>query len=118
MLTTDGSNAGAHPHVAFFATLGWVHCFKYSRTSSEWPSGLTLWKTCLILPSGPMTNVVRTTPITFFPYIFFSWITPKALQSFLSASASRENGRGNFSWNFFWAAGVWGDAPSSTTPDF
>ena len=50
--------------------------FKYASTSSAWPSGFTLWKMCLILPSGPMMNVVRTTPMTFFPYMFFSWITP------------------------------------------
>ena len=49
--------------------------FRYDNTSSEWPSGFTLWKMCLILPSAPIMKVVRTTPITFFPYMFFSLYT-------------------------------------------
>ena len=50
--------------------------FKYSRTSSAWPSALTLLKICTILPSGPMMKVVRATPVTFLPYIFFCTTTP------------------------------------------
>src|SRR5262249_11038735 len=92
--------------------------FRYSSTSSACPSGFTLWKTCWILPSGPMMNVVRATPITFLPYMFFSFITPKASAVFLSASASKVKGRLNLSWNFFCALGVSGDMPSSTAPVF
>src|SRR5262249_12818699 len=49
-------------------------CASFSQfsTSSACPSGFTFLKMCLILPSGPMMNVVRATPITFLPYMFFS----------------------------------------------
>ena len=67
----------------FEAALTWA------RTSSAWPSGLTLLKMWAILPSGPIRNVVRSMPMTFFPYMFFSLMTPKALQTVLSASASK-----------------------------
>ena len=60
-----------------------------ARTSSAWPSAFTLWKTWAILPSGPMMKVVRSMPITFLPYIFFSFMTPKALAIFLSSSDNR-----------------------------
>src|SRR5215470_4664584 len=46
--------------------------FNQFSTSSACPSGFTFLKICLILPSGPMMNVVRATPITFLPYMFFS----------------------------------------------
>jgi hypothetical protein len=59
-----------------FYAAPFVASFKYVSTSSAWPSGFTFSKMCLILPSGPMMNVVRATPITFFPYMFFSCITP------------------------------------------
>src|SRR6478672_1617477 len=73
--------------------------FNHSSTSSACPSGFTFSKICLILPSGPIMNVVRATPITFLPYMFFSWITPKALQIFLSASATSVKGRSYLSAN-------------------
>ena len=50
--------------------------FRTARTSSAWPSGLTFGKTFSRRWSGPMRNVVRSIPITFFPYIFFSFRTP------------------------------------------
>jgi hypothetical protein len=92
--------------------------FRYSSTSSAWPSGFTFSKICSILPSGPITNVVRATPITFLPYMFFSFRTPKALATVLSASASNGKGRLYFSENFFSAATVSGETPSSTAPVF
>ena len=64
---------GARPYVGRAGQAApLVTLFRYDSTSSEWPSGFTLWKMCLILPSGPIMKVVRTTPITFFPYMFFS----------------------------------------------
>src|SRR5581483_4703200 len=63
--------------------------FRYSSTSSAWPSAFTLGKMCAMRPSGPMTKVVRSIPITLLPYMFFSLITPKASPTFLSVSASR-----------------------------
>lgn len=89
-----------------------------ARTSSAWPSGLTLLKMWAILPSGPMRNVVRSMPMTFLPYMFFSLITPKALQTFLSASASRVKGRSYFSLNFFWASGLSAEMPRTMRPAF
>ena len=65
-----------------------------------------------------MMKVVRATPQTFLPYMFFSFMTPKASATFLSASASRVKGRLNLSWNFFCAFGVSGEMPSSTAPVF
>jgi hypothetical protein len=43
-----------------------------ARTSSAWPSGFTLSKRAAILPSGPITYVVRTTPMKVRPYMDFS----------------------------------------------
>jgi len=52
------------------------HSLSRASTSSAWPSGVTLGKMCSRVWSGPITNVVRSMPITFFPYIFFSFSTP------------------------------------------
>ena len=52
------------------------HSLIRARTSSAWPSGVTLGKMCSSLRSGPMRKVVRSIPITFFPYMFFSFKTP------------------------------------------
>jgi hypothetical protein len=92
--------------------------FRYARTSSAWMLGFTFSKMCWILPSGPMMNVVRAMPITFLPYMFFSCRTPKAMATFLSASASKVNGKASLSANFLCAEGLSGDMPSSTAPVF
>ena len=52
------------------------HSLMSARTSSAWPSGLTLGNTCSSFWSGPMTKVVRSIPMTFLPYMFFSFKTP------------------------------------------
>ena len=49
---------------------------KAASTSSAWPSGFTFENTLAILPSFPMMNVVRATPMYFFPYMLFSAHTP------------------------------------------
>ena len=56
----------------------WVlfHSFRMARTSSAWPSGVTLGKMCSSFWSGPMRKVVRSMPQTFLPYMFFSLSTP------------------------------------------
>src|ERR1700734_1275377 len=52
------------------------HSLMIASTSSAWPSGLTSGKICSSVRSGPIKNVVRAIPITFLPYMFFSFITP------------------------------------------
>src|SRR5215469_568526 len=92
--------------------------FNAFATSSAWPSALTLGKTRAMCPSGSITNVVRSMPITFFPYMFFSFTTPYRLAIFLSTSASSVNGRSYLSLNFFWAEGVSAETPSTVAPAF
>src|SRR5208283_2082810 len=59
-----------------------------------------------------MMKVLRTIPITFLPYMFFSFHTPYACAAALSSSASSVNGRSNLSLNFACAelAGFYGAA--------
>jgi hypothetical protein len=45
---------------------------KAVKTSSTCPSTLTFLNTALRLPLGSMTNVLRSIPQYFFPYMFFS----------------------------------------------
>ena len=45
-------------------------------TASLWPSTLTRGKTARTTPSASMRNVVRSTPMDFRPYMFFSFQTP------------------------------------------
>jgi len=52
------------------------------------PSTLTFAKILWIIPSLPMMKVVRSIPITFLPYMFFSLYTPYAEATLLSVSAS------------------------------
>src|SRR5205085_12242379 len=60
----------------------------------------------------------RAMPLYFLPYVFFALITPKALQTFLSASASSGKGSLYFCLNFSCAAGVSPEMPSTVTPAF
>ncbi len=50
--------------------------FAASRTAWAWPATFTLFQISAILPSGPTRNVVRSTPMYFFPYMLFSFQTP------------------------------------------
>ena len=61
-----------------FAAYLWVffHSSISASTSSAWPCGVTLGKMCNRVRSGPMTKVVRSMPMTFLPYMFFSLSTP------------------------------------------
>lgn len=72
----------------------------------------------LILPSPPITNVVRSIPIYFLPYMLFSFSTPNRLATDLSSSDSRGKGNPNFSLNFFWAEGLSGEMPKTAAPAF
>src|SRR5271157_1483054 len=92
--------------------------FTCASTSSAWPSGFTFSKICTILPSGPMRKVVRAIPITFLPYMFFSFRTPNFLATSFPASASKVYGRSCFSLNFSCAFGVSGEMPNTTNPAF
>ena len=47
-----------------------------SSTSSTWPGTLTLSHRRKIVPSAPMSTVVRSMPMKVLPYIFFSFHTP------------------------------------------
>src|SRR5208337_1937724 len=95
-----------------------LHFFSSASTSSACPSALTLGKTCARRPWASIRNVVRSMPITFLPYMFFSLTTSKASATFLSGSESRVNGRSYFSLNFFCALGWSGEMPSTTAPAF
>src|SRR6476646_10599369 len=79
-------------------------------------SGFKPFSTAEILPSGLITNVVRSIPIYFLPYMLFSFITPYLLQTALSSSASSEYGRSYFSLNFFWAEGLSAEMPNTIAP--
>ncbi len=65
------SRPGSHGYLCPF-----FHSFSSASTSSAWPSGVTLGKMCSRVWSGPITNVVRSMPQTFLPYMFFSFNTP------------------------------------------
>src|SRR5271163_4626820 len=58
-----------------------------ARTSSAWPSGFTLGEILIRCWSVPIKNVVRSMPITFFPYMFFSLRTSNCLQTASATSA-------------------------------
>jgi hypothetical protein len=49
---------------------------RLASTSAACPSTFTFGNTRSTLPSGPITTVVRSVPITFLPYMFFSFQTP------------------------------------------
>ena len=53
-------------------------------------------------PSGPITNVLRSTPMYFLPYIDFSTHTPYASAVSWSGSLSSVNGRPYLSRNLTW----------------
>src|SRR5579875_2593010 len=63
--------------------------YRAAMTSSMLPSTFTLLKAFLILPCLSMTNVDRSIPQNFFPYMFFSLYTPYAFETFASVSESR-----------------------------
>ena len=44
--------------------------------AAAWPSGFTFGKIFAILPSAPITNVVRSMPMYLRPYMLFSFHTP------------------------------------------
>src|SRR5205823_1119653 len=71
-----------------------------SRKVLTCSSGFTLRKIAEIRPSPSMTNVLRSAPMYFFPYMLFSTQTPYALTIFLSGSDKRGNGNRYFSINF------------------
>src|ERR1043166_484204 len=104
-----------------FGTTGQARIARYfpfnaAIAAAACSSGFRPFRIAEILPSGLITNVVRSIPIYFLPYMLFSFITPYWLQTVLSTSASREYGRSYFSLNFFWAAGLSAEMPSTTAP--
>jgi len=54
---------------------GYLWATASARICSAWPSGLTFRHTCAMVPLGVMRKVVRSMPITFLPYMFFSLST-------------------------------------------
>lgn len=52
-----------------------LYSSRASSTSSACSETFTLGKMCVIFPSSPMMNVVRSIPIYFFPYMDFSFQT-------------------------------------------
>ena len=71
-----------------------------------------------IAPSGPIRKVVRATPITFLPYMFFSFSTSNFLATSFWSSASRVYGSASFSLNLSCALQVSGEMPRMTSPAF
>src|SRR5579864_9401607 len=71
-----------------------------------------------ILPSAPITKVVRSMPMYFLPYMLFSLSTPNCLAADLSSSDRSAHWNLNFSLNFFSAEGLSGEMPRTTAPAF
>src|SRR5882724_516738 len=63
--------------------------FSAAIAAAACSSGFRPVNTAEILPSGLMTNVVRSMPIYFLPYMLFSLSTPYLIATALSSSASR-----------------------------
>src|SRR4051794_40083600 len=76
-----------------------VHPLSAPSTRSSCSAGFTLRNTCLMLPSGPMTNVERSMPMYFFPYIDFSTQVSYLSPTEWSSSPSSVNGRPYLSAN-------------------
>src|SRR5438105_7012155 len=70
-----------------------------SSTSSACPGTLTPRHSFATLPSPSMTNVLRSMPRTFLPYMFFILMTPNSLHSFSSASETSSKGNPIFALN-------------------
>src|SRR5690606_12360424 len=70
---------------------GCWRAFNSSSTAWAWPGTFTGCQRWATRPSGSIRKVLRTMPITFRPYMFFSAITPKALQTVSSLSATSSN---------------------------
>jgi len=97
----------------FYFDLVGVNC---ASTTSACSSDLMPEMMLVILPCGPMMNVVRSIPRYFLPYILFSLSTPNCLMTVLSGSANNENGNSLASLNFFWAEGLSAEMPSTSAP--
>src|SRR5712692_3712931 len=67
--------------------------FTNSRTSRAWPGTLSPRHSLRTTPSGSTTKVLRSTPRTFLPYIFFIFMTPNRLQTFSSGSDNSSKGK-------------------------
>src|ERR1700680_4547784 len=87
-----------------------------SRTSSAWPSTLSLRHWFLSTPRASSRKVLRSIPITLRPYIFFSRITSNCLQARPSASDSSANGKPICSRNLWCEARLSREMPSTVTP--
>lgn len=61
-----------------------------ASTAAACPSGLMPVMIALIFPSGLITNVVRSIPMYFRPYMLFSFRTPNLMATAFSVSASKE----------------------------
>src|SRR5690606_14352884 len=62
------------------------------RTSSTWPGTFRPRHSCLSTPSGPTRKVLRSMPLTFFPYMILFLTTPIMWHIFSSVSAINSNG--------------------------
>jgi len=87
-----------------------------SSTAPACSSDLMPEMMLLILPCGPMMNVVRSIPMYFRPYMLFSLSTPNCLAIALSGSESNEKGNWFVSLNFLWAEGLSAEMPNTSAP--
>ena len=65
-----------------------------------------------------MTNVLRSMPRTFLPYMFFILMTPNSAQSFSSASESSGKGNPIFALKPSCDLSVSRETPATTAPSF
>ena len=63
--------------------------FNSSRTSSTCPFTLTFRHSLTSTPFSSIRNVLRSIPMTFLPYIFFSLMTSNCLHNFSSGSDNK-----------------------------
>ena len=70
------------------------------------------------LPSPSMTNVLRSMPRTFLPYMFFILMTSNCAQSFSSASESSSNGNSIFALKLSCDFSESRETPTTTAPSF
>jgi hypothetical protein len=68
----SASKKGTWPLPAHFFSILENYAFRAANTSVTWPPTLTLRKIAFNLPAWSITNVLRSMPQYFLPYMFFS----------------------------------------------
>src|SRR5215212_4562045 len=87
-----------------------------ASTSAACVSGFTRRIALATLPSASITNVERSIPIDFLPYMFRSFQTPYCSATSCSGSASNVNGSEYFCLNLTCEASSSGLTPRTTAP--